>query len=117
VNGVTFNRIQFSLSTSYLENLGSAIVDLFGTNGMLTVYNNGQAIQTGTDASTIRSNLQGKVITSIQINKNFYQSRSVQLTISDEANSGVVNITLNMTILPNIAISGATTYGSTTDSS
>lgn len=117
VNGVTFNRIQFSLSTSYLENLGSAIVDLFGTNGMLTVYNNGQAIQPGTDASTIRSNLQGKVITSIQINKNFYQSRSVQLTISDEANSGVVNITLNMTILPNIAISGATTYGSTTDSS
>ena len=117
VNGVTFNKIQFSLSTSYLENLGSAIVDLFGTNGMLTVYNNGQAIQTGTDASTIRSNLQGKVITSIQINKNFYQSRSVQLTISDEANSGVVNITLNMTILPNIAISGATTYGSTTDSS
>ena len=117
VNGVTFNKIQFSLSTSYLENLGSAIVDLFGTNGMLTVYNNGQAIQTGTDASTIRSNLQGKTITSIRINKNFYQSRSVQLTISDEANSGVVNITLNMTILPNIAISGATTYGSTTDSS
>lgn len=117
VNGVTFNKIQFSLSTSYLENLGSAIVDLFGKNGMLTVYNNGQAIQTGTDASTIRSNLQGKTITSIRINKNFYQSRSVQLTISDEANSGVVNITLNMTILPNIAISGATTYGSTTDSS
>ena len=117
VNGVQFGRIQFSLSTSYLENLGSAIVDLFGKNGMLTVYNNGQAIQTGTDASTIRSNLQGKTITSININKNFYQSRSVQLTISDEANSGVVNITLNMTILPNIAISGATTYGSTTDSS
>ena len=117
VNGVQFTKIQFTLSTSYLENLGSAIVDLFGTDGMLTVYNNGQKIQTGTDASTIRSNLQGKVITSIQINKNFYQSRSVQLTISDEANSGVVNITLNMTILPNIAISGATTYGSTTDSS
>lgn len=117
VNGVQFTKIQFTLSTSYLENLGSAIVDLFGTDGMLTVYNNGQEIQTGTDASTIRSNLQGKVITSIQINKNFYQSRSVQLTISDEANSGVVNITLNMTILPNIAISGATTYGSTTDSS
>ena len=117
VNGVQFTKIQFTLSTSYLENLGSAIVDLFGTDGMLTVYNNGQAIQPGTDASTIRSNLQGKVITSIQINKNFYQSRSVQLTISDEANSGVVNITLNMTILPNIAISGATTYGSTTDSS
>lgn len=117
VNGVPFTKIQFTLSTSYLENLGSAIVDLFGTDGMLTVYNNGQKIQTGTDASTIRSNLQGKVITSIQINKNFYQSRSVQLTISDEANSGVVNITLNMTILPNIAISGATTYGSTTDSS
>lgn len=117
VNGKVFSKVTFTLSTSYLENLGSAIVDLFGTNGMLTVYNNGQAIQTGTDASTIRSNLQGKVITSIQINKNFYQSRSVQLTISDEANSGVVNITLNMTILPNIAISGATTYGSTTDSS
>ena len=117
VNGVTFNKIQFSLSNSYLENLGSAIVDLFGTDGMLTVYNNTQPIQTGTNASIIRSNLQGKVITSIRINKNFYQSRSVQLTISDEANSGVVNITLNMTILPNIAISGATTYGSTTDSS
>ena len=117
VNGVQFTKIQFTLSTSYLENLGSAIVDLFGTDGMLTVYNNGQKIQTGTDASTIRSNLQGKTITSIGINKNFYQSRSVQLTISDEANSGVVNITLNMTILPNIAISGATTYGSTTDSS
>ena len=106
-----YTNIKFQLSQRYLSTLGDLVVDLFGTDGMITLYamEDGQELaldNLGTEATSITAVLNGKEITKLQINKDFAISYPITFTISDKTGNGAVNTTFDLNILSNVSISG-----------
>lgn len=104
-----YNNIRFQLSQQYLNDstlTDEMIIDLFGPNGMLTLYNETGVI-TGLDgsAASIRTALSGQTITRILINKDFAVDYIIRFSISDTGENGAISSTLNLTLLANITLS------------
>lgn len=108
-----YTNFYFTFSTQYV--MGSAlddnqIVDMFGRNGMLTLYTgttpeDAKEITFNGDYSenNIRNTLISAKIYRIRINKNFASNQTLEFSISDD--SGAVNTALNFNILANLSIS------------
>ncbi len=85
----------------------SVLLNLFGEDGMLTLYT-GYPASTKVDfglntAINIRNTLSSLIdITKIVINKNFYVSHTLQFIIFDTI--GAVNTTFNLVLNPNITV-------------
>lgn len=100
--------LKYKLSTQYIS--GSSltdemIVDLFGSEGMITLYGeDGNVITFSGDesATNIKTTLLSSVITKLKINKNFATSHTIKFQVSDE--TGAVNTSLDLVIMPNISV-------------
>ncbi len=104
-----YNNIRFQLSQQYLNDstlTDDMIVDLFGPDGMLTLFNETGVIS-GLDgtAASIRAALSGQTITKVMINKDFAVDHIIRFTISDTGENGAISSTLSLTLLSNLSIS------------
>lgn len=108
-NRTQYNNIRFQFSQQYLNDstiTDEMIEDLFGYDGMLTLYSE-TGIISGLDgtAASIRAALSGQSITSILINKDFSVDHIIRFTISDTGENGAISSTLSLTLLPNVSVS------------
>lgn len=104
-------KVIFKLSDNFFSSQKGHLVDLFGEKAMLALYDeNQEKIEiNSTDAQGIQAELSVKKISGIKINHNFENDASLNFIIRDEKNEGNINISLNFTILANVASTGSTT--------
>ena len=107
----TYENIIFRLNPSYLmsgdfSGDNGRLEDLFGENGMITLYSGDNAVDFRNDYSV--NNMQQILltanITSFTINKDFAMDHTIEFIISDSVGDAV-NTTLNLTMLRNKQVS------------
>lgn len=103
-----YTKFSFKFNPQYISQSSLSeiqIIDLFGGDGMLTLYTDENTALdfSSNDESVIRNTLYSTEIYKIHINKNFAISPTLKFTISDSV--GAVNTSFDLTLLSNIAVS------------
>ena len=109
-----YTNIKFQLSQQYLNDTtmnddNQLLVNLFGKDAMLSLYDENDSLITGldgenVDADQIIRTLSGKSISKIRINKDFAREHTLRFTISDQGSNGAIESTLNLKLMSNISI-------------
>ncbi len=104
-----YTRVSFKFNPQYISEStlsNTQLTDLFGLDGMLTLYGeDGAVIDFNNDYATsnMRSVLLATPIAKLKINKNFALSPTLQFIVSDSISA--VNTNLDLSLLANITVS------------
>ncbi len=99
----SLDNVNFKFTSQYYSETRMTdrqILDMFGSDGMVTLYDsNDQKITFTNTADTIRQALANIIISKIKINKNFASPHYMEFSMSDV--SGAVNIMFSLQLLQN----------------
>lgn len=122
-----YTNIKFQLSQQYLNDTtmndeNQLLVNLFGKDAMLSLYDENDNLITGldgdnVDADQIIRTLSGKSISKIKINKDFAREHTLRFTISDQGSNGAIESTLNLKLMSNISVAAKNYPDSSTSGS
>lgn len=121
ITGRIYNNLRFRLSQQYLNDStidDSMMVDLFGTDGMISLFDEDGILIEGLDGSgaSIRQALSGQNLSRIVINKNFAIDHILRFSITDTGPNGAINSTLSLTLMTTVSLSRENYPNENTDS-